>query len=110
MQPVHGPSRDAYADYRGSCRDGDSQPMLLRQKLRSGALAVRGQETRAEQWNQDERAGMARPTFHQPRLTPEDRDSSPATHERETRVIMTGLLPGCGLNVVALKEGVFGIS
>jgi hypothetical protein len=29
---------------------------------------------------------------------------------RDARVIRTGLLLGCGLNVVALEEGVFGIS
>ena len=30
-----------------------------------GQALRRGQETRAEQWNPDERAGVARPTFHQ---------------------------------------------
>ncbi len=36
--------------------------------------------------------------------------SSPATRERETRDRDWGLALGCGLNVVALEEGVFGIS
>ena len=35
---MYGPRRGAYADFRGSRRDCDSQPMLIRRELRSGAL------------------------------------------------------------------------
>ena len=60
--PVYGPSRGAYADYRGSRRDCDSQPMLIRRELRSGALiAAERVELRPRVGSGSSRCGCAIP-------------------------------------------------
>ena len=60
--PVYGPSRGAYTDYHGSRRDCDSQPMLIRQELRSGALiAAERVELRPRVGSGSSRCGCAIP-------------------------------------------------
>jgi hypothetical protein len=50
--PMYGPSRGAYADYRGSRRDCHAQPMLMSRELRSGAL-IAAVRVELERWYRD---------------------------------------------------------
>ena len=60
--PTYGPSRGSYADYRGSRRDCDAQPMLIRRELRSGALiAAERVELRPRVASGSSRCGCAIP-------------------------------------------------
>src|SRR5262249_2098784 len=81
--------------------------ILAGQKENPAARTIPDRESEAEPWETADSGPVvlvgSSPWTEYP-------DSFPATHERGARVIRTGLFLGCGLNEVALEEGVFGVS